>query len=357
MKKCFALIFINLYTLAICVFSNPVFPNPVHSRIFGLFPVPGTPTLTIPDVTGIAAGPVSLRVTASGIVNMGSFQFSIEYDPSLMSYDTVTSWYPGISDVLIAEVTPGKLAFIWAASDQGIFISNGSFFTIRFTWNGSSATSPVNWSDDPTPKEFGDYDGILFFPEYNNGSVTGIQPVPVELNLNDIIIGNGQSACYNATQTINVAGNGTIFSVEPGGSVTLVSGQAIRLLAGTSVINGAYLNGYITTTGAYCDAKGAAIASMSPEKGETFTDILLSEKRFRVYPNPTSGKFVVELFSKHAFQPVLVKVYGPWGKYVMTKEITAGTSKELSLEGKPSGIYFVSLMQNETMETSKIILK
>jgi len=357
MKTIFKLFLISLYTVLISACPNPVCSGSISTLPPSLSPKPGTPSLTFPNLTKIAAGFVSLRVNASGIVNMGSFQFSVEFDPALMSYDTVTNWYPGITDVMIVEVSPGKLAFIWAASTQGITITNGSFFTIRFVWNGSSSTSPVNWSDDPTPREFGDYDGILFIPEYNNGSVTGIQPVPVDLELNNIIIEDGQTACYNATQTINVAGNGTFFTVDPGGAVTLIAGQTVRFLSGTSVISGAYLNGHITETGNYCDTKEPALVGKPLDALEKLTDIPLSEKLFHLYPNPTTGRFNLELFSRHDFEPVLIRVYGPLGEPLETKEMISGITKELSLEGRPRGMYFVSIMQNDLLETAKILLK
>jgi len=73
--------------------------------------------------------------------------------------------------------------------------------------------------------------------------------VPASLNLS----GNHPGAsCFNATGTITVAGNGTTFCIPDGGYATLIAGQKIRFLPGTSVEAGGYLYGYITTSSTYC---------------------------------------------------------------------------------------------------------
>jgi len=140
-----------------------------------------TGALTIETVTHVIAGPVSVPVQASQIVNMGSFQFTIEYDTSLMTYTGTSNWYPGITSVSIGEPTPGHLTFVWAADAAGINISDDTFFNIDFTWTDSSSTSLIIWSDNPTAREFGDWDGNIFEPSYTNGSVTGA-PVGVANN-------------------------------------------------------------------------------------------------------------------------------------------------------------------------------
>ncbi|MEI7981985.1 MAG: T9SS type A sorting domain-containing protein [Bacteroidota bacterium] len=353
MKRRFTRILLRLATAAIYFLPLPALPSSTGPK-----PVlPEPPTLSIATVTGVLSGPVSVDVHAKDILNMGSFQFSIEFDTTLMTFNSVSNWYPGISDVLIGEFTNGRLAFIWAGLYSGVTITDNTFFTLNFTWLGSNSTSPLTWSDNPTQREFGDYDGNIFSPVYTNGSVTGYIPPPFQLDLQNITVGAGQTECYNALKTINVAGKGTFFMISDGGSATLISGKVILFMPGTTVDSGGYMNGHITTTGSYCGAKETAMTGTPLGGFEIITETTLPAASFKTYPNPTNGKFTLELLSGDVYQQAIICVYGPWGKPVITDKISSGSKKALSLEGKPSGLYFISVTQNDQTGTAKILLR
>ena len=164
-------------------------------------------TLTIANVTAETGSPVSVPVHAVLVDNMGSFQFSIEYDPALLTYTGTSNWFAGIDAVTIGNPSPGHLTFVWAAEMEGINIPDGNFFNMDFTWNGTTGqTSPLTWSDDPTPREFGDYNGVIFTPTYVNGSVTGSGPVPtVTITNNDTIVPGGPfTVAVNAKDIVNM---------------------------------------------------------------------------------------------------------------------------------------------------------
>ncbi|HNY08129.1 MAG TPA: cohesin domain-containing protein, partial [Bacteroidales bacterium] len=137
------------------------------------------PTLTIPIIHNAEAGSIFIPVHAKYFANLGSFQFSIEYDPALLTYTSSFNWYPGIDAVTVGNPSPGHLTFVWAAETEGINIPDGNFFTLGFTWNGQAGqTSALAWSDDPTIREFGDFDGNIFVPSYINGQIYGYIPGP-----------------------------------------------------------------------------------------------------------------------------------------------------------------------------------
>ena len=160
---------------AIPYHDNTIQYREIPISTFGNPPV-NNPTLTISTLQNVAAGPVSVPIHATNFNNLGAFQFTLEYNPALMTYTGCSNWYPGITDVLIGTGTPGKITFIWAASSQGVNLPDGNFFNLNFTWLGSSGTSPISWNDSPTPREFSDYNGLIFAPTYTNGGVTGTQP-------------------------------------------------------------------------------------------------------------------------------------------------------------------------------------
>ena len=133
-----------------------------------------TGVLTIAPYFPLVTGPITVSVQASQIVNMGSFQFSIVYDPAVMTYTGATDWYAGISSVSVGEPTPGHITFVWAADAAGINIPDATFFNLQFNYNYTTTSSAIVWSDNPTPREFGDWDGNIFEPAFVNGSVQGI---------------------------------------------------------------------------------------------------------------------------------------------------------------------------------------
>jgi uncharacterized protein (TIGR02145 family) len=72
------------------------------------------------------------------------------------------------------------------------------------------------------------------------------------LVLQNVVVANGQSKCFNATQHISAAGFGTTFIVESGTSVTMIAGNSIQFLPGTSLHLGSSLNGSVKPSGPFC---------------------------------------------------------------------------------------------------------
>ncbi len=169
--------FISLYTLSIAEIMKPkiVFfaflMLVLQAGVFAMAASPTSPTLTISTLDGATPGPVVIPVHAADVVNMGSFQFTIEYDVTKLTFTGTSGWYTGITSVTIGESTPGHVSFVWAGDIGGINIPDGTFFNINF--NYLTGSSDVTWSDNPTPREFGDWNGNIFVPIYINGAING----------------------------------------------------------------------------------------------------------------------------------------------------------------------------------------
>jgi hypothetical protein len=177
---------------------------------------------------------------------------------------------------------------------------------------------------------------------------------PAITTVQNVTIPGGQSFCYDATQTITVAGSGTTFVVESGGSATMIAGIKINYLPGTWAKHGGYMLGKIAPNGPYCGAKSASFVTV--ESGVEEIHPMVSEKPgFRVYPNPTNGKFRLELTGKPLAEPVHVEIYGMRGEKVLSEELSGETVHEFSLSDKPAGIYFIKVVAGENMFTSKLI--
>ncbi len=438
-----------------------------------------SPVLTIPGFYYAVAGAVSIPVHAANFINLGAFQFTLEFNPALMTYTGCTNWYPGITDVMIGTTSPGKLTFIWAASTQGVNIPGGTFFNINFIWSGSSGTSPIAWKDSPTPREFSDYNGLILSPMYSDGSVSGILPeshfipvwsgiatspmaigikqatynladlsagdeigifdgnicvgaykleapvnpdnppfitvskddpgmpgitgyteghtivykiwqqstsleavtvmhsfpyaplfmfetftpnetavvnlagtsVPATRTLQNITVPGEQINCYNASQLITVAGSGTTFLVENSGSVTMIAGQNILYLPGTTVQSGGYMWGYIAPNGPYCanPSMPAVIA------GKSELPVIVENSSFEVYPNPTNGKFILELKMENLLETINVTIYGIQGEKMHSIKLIGERKHEFSLADRPDGVYLIRLHVGSKTENKKMI--
>ena len=150
-----------------------------------------------------------------------------------------------------------------------------------------------------------------------------------------------------------VAGGGTTMTVQDGGSATFIAGKKINFFDGTSANHGGYLHGFITTSGQYCTTPAAPQVESVNESGKV--QVNSASPSFRVYPNPTTGNFMVALSDKTAPGNILIEVFGMQGDKLITKELSGTAAHEFELSGRPAGIYYVRLISGNQTETVKII--
>jgi hypothetical protein len=193
------------------------------------------------------------------------------------------------------------------------------------------------------------------------GTYTG---PPEEVLLQNIEIVNGQDECVAASQTIFVAGGGTTFNVNPGGSVTLTAGQNILFLDGTWLHNGGYLNAYIDTNGDYCNSIESMLAADEvdaglPEihksgPGHEINIEAATSPFFKVYPNPSTGIIHIHFQEVSEHEPVFVEIYNALGNKIFYYRYSINA--ELDLSFYPRGIYVIKVMKNDQTGISKVIL-
>jgi hypothetical protein len=173
----------------------------------------------------------------------------------------------------------------------------------------------------------------------------------------NITVPSGKVVCYDELGTLYVAGNGTIFLVANQGNATLIAGEKIKYMPGTTIYSGGLMHGYIATNGQYCPNKsnneGSSAGGMGPDAiGQTS----FSENQvFKVYPNPTPGTFILEFKGEIPLYKAIVDVVGMLGKKIFTQVITGEPSHKFSLSDKPAGIYFIHVITGDKSETAKII--
>ena len=80
-------------------------------------------------------------------------------------------------------------------------------------------------------------------------------------------------------------------------------------------------------------------------------------QRIKIYPNPTSGNFTLELNGYDKLEKLQVEIYGMTGEKFLSTEITGETKREFSLLNKPIGIYLIQVISTQGSVTSRIIKK
>ena len=231
----------------------------------------------------------------------------------------------GLLNQLLSASAPSSGSFVWAvpAGQQP-----GIDYRIKIT---SLSLYPVSDSSD------------------NDFRVSSI--IPDSAVVQNVSIPDGQTICYNALQTLLVAGNGTTFLVQPGGMATMIAGLKIIYQPGTTVQDGGYLHGYIAADNIFCDTQPPSVPAADAEAtGLTPTPV---ESYFKIFPNPTDGKFVIKF--REAPSNTWAEIYSMPGEKILIHDFMGLRSHEFNLEGYPAGVYFLRIILGNRVETVKVV--
>jgi hypothetical protein len=179
---------------------------------------------------------------------------------------------------------------------------------------------------------------------------------PTFENLSGITITNGQTECYEATETITLGGSGD-FHVQNGGSVTAIAGFSVKMLPGTRIFAGGHLHAYITPFGFFCDTIATMMSS------EIIEDMIAMESEstrlsidfFKVYPNPTSNAFTLELTEVDEGLKITVEIYGIMGERILQNELFGSQRYQFDMSAMPRGVYILRVLRGDQTEIQKII--
>lgn len=189
-------------------------------------------------------------------------------------------------------------------------------------------------------------------PAASNTISMNVILVALNTELQNVVISD--TRCYDAIQTVTLSGNGSNTTLLPGSNVTLIAGQNILLLPSTTVNSGGYLLGYITTDGIYCAIQAPSIVTVVTSV--TGPDLPGADERFRIYPNPSTGNFMLEVTGANEEGAANAEIYGSRGDKVLTLALKNVGKHEFSLSGRAAGIYYVRVSTGTTVRVMKIIL-
>ena len=191
--------------------------------------------------------------------------------------------------------------------------------------------------------------------------------IPIDRILTSKDIFTGEDQCFDAYESIILAGGGDTFIVDSGTGVDLIAGQSILMLPGTLVEYGGYLGARISTDGLFCDVDKPIVTSIEVHEPDhtTHQEPLASHKPadtdkpsfFRVYPNPTHGDFTVEIVPDKTDLPHTIEVYGMRGEIIVRNERLTGWQHHMTLQEHQTGLYMIRVQLGEEMGIERIIKK
>ncbi len=192
-----------------------------------------------------------------------------------------------------------------------------------------------------------------------NNIITGTSDGSVNLQsesqlvLQNMTIEDGETVCFQATETITLAGNDTYFIVQPGASLNLIAGESITMLPGTHIMEGSFFHAWISTERMLClpDDEPAASPADDLLAGSGIQE---NATLFTVYPNPTQGVFNIRLSETNPGLPMMVEVFGIAGNKIISKELQAQTQQTIDIGNTQPGIYLVRVIHDGKVHVERI---
>ncbi len=215
------------------------------TNISGTLTVTAAPTVTL-QTTSAPAGTVSVDISMTNFPNVGSLQWSINYNPTVLEIISVTDCnQPYVCDSNSSWFisAPGIITMVWG--DEG-FVANGKIAQLNFNYTGAGCTDII-WSDSPTPRLVADeigqeYSGIVWVngqvcpcgssiwwtgaanTNWDNTDNWSCNAIPT--NTNDVTISSTSNLPIVGSQGTALCRNITI---DAGASVTLSSGSNLTI--------------------------------------------------------------------------------------------------------------------------------
>ncbi len=187
----------------------------------------------------------------------------------------------------------------------------------------------------------------------------GIDPAGAGVPVMEVVqvdtIANDDNLCFDATSTIYVTDTNVI---QSGGYVRFVAGNRIVFGIGSYHVTGnGQIEAEITETGDYCTQPSSMLAVV-PENNE-YVEIpeqaAASKPYYKIYPNPTTGTFTLELEEYDQQMEVMVGIFSMMGEMVLQIRMTGEDRHIYDLSGQADGMYLIKILYNDKMSITKII--
>ncbi len=306
---------------------------------------------------------VTLAITLNGFEDVNGVQFSLDWNPDVLEYESVGNFgLPGLGpanfETSEEDAEQGRRAVVWSSGTPVTVDDGTAMFEVTFTGVGEDGESTdVLFADEPTERKV----FVNFGPATFVG-VDGSARLPVELSAFEAVVDDAEGAVVLAWHTASETNNDG-FVVEQ------------RRAGGGAFERIGYVAGAGTTTEAqrYTHrAEGLApgtyafrLKQMDRDGAYTYSPTVEATVRTaapyqlsHAYPNPARGRAEVSLVVGEA-QEVAVELFDVLGRRVAVLHrgpLAADAPHRFAVNGArlPSGLYFV-LAAGETFSASRSV--
>lgn len=230
---------------------------------------------------------------------------------------------------------------------------------ITFSWTSqpagftSTALSPMVNPVVTTNYFVEAYDGLFHAFDTVTVAVTQSNPIRDTIWLRNLTLVPGQNYCYNAYHYITTAGDPSQFTVQNGAEVQLIVGKRIVMLPGTKALPGSHFTATITEAGSFCCAIPSTPAPQAASESTSIKEDSLGHEFYRLYPNPTSGGFVIEMNDNRSEEMVTITITNLLGREIVKRSMPNLPYYKFDLSECQKGIYLVRI----TIGTQTAIIK
>ncbi|MBE0662434.1 MAG: T9SS type A sorting domain-containing protein [Bacteroidales bacterium] len=286
------------------------------------------------------------RASITGLARVGGLVGWNYYADIINSYSTGavsgTSSVGGLTGSSSSATTSNSY---WDTQTSGRLTSDGGLgrttaeMTSPYDANTFNTWNFIHlWAEDAA---YSDNDGYPFFG------------FPFEYNSPNLVIEDGNSACFDSEDKVVLAGGGTNFLLESGASLELAAVNSIILKDGFRAHAGSYGHFFIDPNGDFCNPPN--LLSIEDESFIEPIHEVAEGKSTNLYPNPTSGNFTLNLIGFDNEVPTIVEIFGTMGERVFTDNLSGKTNLHFNLEDRPNGMYIVRVLNGDDVSVQKII--
>ncbi len=266
-----------------------------------------------------------------------------------------------LTKLVLTLIVVTGLGLLSSKAQQGVVSAGGEATGSGGTMSFSTGqTDFMYFSSENGSIQFG-LQQVFFFEDEDP-----YPDVPPTRHLTTGDLFQGIDQCFDALETIILAGGDDTFIVEDGTGVDLIAGHSILMLPGTMVEYGGYMHARITSSeGPFCDLEEPIVASLRVDQPDNTTyeePLSVPAKKqtekgfFRVYPNPTAGDFTVEVLDHDMMgQALSIEIIGMRGELVKRINEVSHFQHHLSLQGQQPGLYMIRVQCGNVFGIERII--
>jgi hypothetical protein len=277
------------------------------------------------------------------------FDFS-NYTTVELKFEHYLDTYPGSMGTLLYSTDNG---YHWITYHSWLDTSNPAIFTANLSAELAGKSQVMfKWNYIGEYAMFWAIDDVVV----TAGGVTK------NMLVTDKTLSAGESTCFNAYDTITVAGDGSLVKFQSGSSVDLIAGKTIRFLPGFHAEEGSFAHAWITNDNTFCDGGSGSILMNPPAEKSIDSDRGMPTKEqdsengksIKVYPNPNNGKFIVEV--SNLPNEAEVKVFNALGTVVYRTKVNDGQAT-VNLSGIGRGLYEVMVYDCKDQLIRKVMVE